>query len=139
MKKKILIIEDTESTLDLLKWRAERNEFEYSVDDTGAGWQEAVALQKPDAVLLDMNLPLMSGFGVLREFQHRPELAGIPVFILSSVSDPEVKEEAFSLGAVDYFEKHEDIDTIFQKLHSYIDNKKTDFSSKESSPAFYAS
>lgn len=120
MKKKLLIIEDAPEMVDLLKWRAARHQFDCVVDETGASWADQVRQEKPDAVILDMNLPLMGGFGILREFRNSKDLPQIPIFVLSGVIDQDVEDEALSLGATAYFHKSEDIDGILKKVKDRV-------------------
>ncbi len=117
---KLLIIEDVPETLALLKWRAEKNSFDCQMDDTGSQWRSKLQMRKPDAVLLDMNLPLMSGLGILREMRQHKEWNDIPVFILSGVVDDEVRKEAIDMGATAYFAKDEDVDDIFRRIHRHL-------------------
>lgn len=120
MKKKLLIIEDAPEMIDLLKWRAQHHQFDCIVDETGATWAEQIQNQKPDAVILDMNLPLMGGFGILREFRNRKDLAKIPIFVLSGISGEGIEEEALSLGATAYFHKDDDLDHILKKVSDRV-------------------
>lgn len=120
MKKTLLIIEDAPEMIDLLRWRAQNHQFECMVDETGATWSAQIQNQKPDAVLLDMNLPLMGGFGILREFRNRKELSAIPIFVLSGISGEGIEEEALSLGATAYFHKDDDIDHILKKVSDRV-------------------
>ena len=59
----------------------------------------------PSVVLLDLNLPLISGFDVLRWLRERPEFRNMPVVIFSSSSRDEDKAKARELGAQEYVEK----------------------------------
>lgn len=120
MNKTILIIEDVPETLALLKWRAGRHQFDCILDQTGSDWLTTDDHEKPDAVLLDMNLPTISGFGILREFKQNKKLADVPIFVLSGVDNQEVKAEAMSLGASAYFSKRENIDKIFEHIHQVV-------------------
>jgi CheY-like chemotaxis protein len=59
----------------------------------------------PSMLLLDLNLPLVSGFEVLQWLRGRPEFQALPVVIFSSSSEEEDKARARQLGANDYIEK----------------------------------
>jgi DNA-binding response OmpR family regulator len=59
----------------------------------------------PAVVLLDLNLPLVSGFEVLKWIRGRPELAVLPVVIFSSSTKPEDRVKSRELGANDFIEK----------------------------------
>ncbi len=59
----------------------------------------------PSMILLDLNLPLVSGFEVLEWLKAFPEFRGLPVIVFSSSARAEDKAKARELGAVDYVEK----------------------------------
>jgi CheY-like chemotaxis protein len=59
----------------------------------------------PDLVLLDLNLPLMSGFEVLTWMRQQPVLSKLPVVIFSSSARPEDRSRASELGANEYVQK----------------------------------
>lgn len=68
-------------------------------------YQEAKAL--PDVILLDLNMPVMDGFGFLEAFRrlHIPGKEHVKIFIVSSSDDPEDRQRAKALGADDYLTK----------------------------------
>jgi CheY-like chemotaxis protein len=68
-------------------------------------YADRVRYPAPTLVLLDLNLPRLSGFEVLQWMRGRPELAALPVIIFSSSSCPEDKAKAAALGAQEYVEK----------------------------------
>ncbi len=77
----------------------------FKVEEATSG-QEAVAAalaDNPDVIVLDVNLPDLSGFDVFRRLQSRPETASIPVvFLTGTAFDDESRGRALQLGAADY-------------------------------------
>lgn len=69
----------------------------------------------PDIVLLDLNLPRLSGQQVLRRIRLSPKCGGTMVLIVSSSDAPSDREQAMALGATDYFRKPSNLDQ-FMKL-----------------------
>ena len=61
--------------------------------------------ERPDVVLLDINMPRVSGFEVLTQMQADPVLKHIPVIVLTSADDPDTKLKALELGATDFLRK----------------------------------
>jgi CheY-like chemotaxis protein len=59
----------------------------------------------PSIILLDLKLPYFSGFQVLEQIKARPDLVGIPVFILTSSAEERDRRRALELGAAGYFVK----------------------------------
>lgn len=104
-KKRILIIDDDQDIVDLIAERLRENNFEcYTALFPSEGLEKALEF-KPDLVLLDLMLPKMSGFGFMREFKMRSELAHIPVVVLTALADEDIAEEAMNLGAAGYLTK----------------------------------
>jgi CheY-like chemotaxis protein len=71
-----------------------------------------------DLVLLDLNLPVMSGHSVLREIRANPETALTPVVILSSSNARKDVQKAYALHANGYIKKPRDLDGIFRAMDS---------------------
>ena len=61
--------------------------------------------ERPDVVLLDINMPRVSGFEVLTRMQADPVLKHIPAIVLTSADDPDTKLKALELGATDFLRK----------------------------------
>ena len=60
---------------------------------------------KPALILLDLNLPLVSGLDVLKEIRNNPITSGIPIVVLTSSTENRDKAESYRLGANDYIQK----------------------------------
>jgi CheY-like chemotaxis protein len=78
---------------------------------------------KPDAIVLDMNLPVMDGWTVLDHLKHHPATRHIPVHIVSA-GELEGKANALRAGAVAFLQKpleKEHLDETFQQIASFID------------------
>ncbi|MBF0492596.1 MAG: response regulator [Deltaproteobacteria bacterium] len=104
-KIKVLIIDDDMDLLHLLTKKLHKNDVEcMSATLPGEGLKKAQEYN-PDLVLLDLNLPKMSGFGFLREFKRHSQLSNIPVVVLTSIADEDVSQEALNLGAATYLTK----------------------------------
>jgi CheY-like chemotaxis protein len=63
------------------------------------------ALERPYIVLLDLNLPQMDGFSVLKKIRADPDLCDIPVFALTTSTRDDDKAAAYELGVVAYLPK----------------------------------
>lgn len=68
----------------------------------------------PDLIVLDVNLPKRSGQEVLKWVRSNPELAKIPVIMLTSSASPDDRSKAMLLGANLYVQKSSDLDEIFE-------------------------
>jgi DNA-binding response OmpR family regulator len=103
-KQTILIIEDTKDLVELLVRRFE-DMYDISYALLGRDGLIKAKAFVPDMVLLDVNLPDMSGFEVLEKLKAAPETADIPVLVMTAMSDTESIVQGFDRGAEDYLLK----------------------------------
>jgi putative two-component system response regulator len=101
----VLVIDDTAENLALIS-EVLRGEFKVKVAPGGArGLQLAQASTPPDLVLLDIMMPEMDGYEVLRQLRADPRTRDIPVIFLTAMSSVEEERRGLELGAVDYITK----------------------------------
>lgn len=96
----------------------------YQVREAATGTQ-ALALveeQTPDAIVLDLNLPELSGLDVLHELRTRKQLLNLPVIVMSGSLDGETRRRLSrpSERADDVFEKPVDVGRLFERLEQAI-------------------
>ena len=103
-QKTVMIVEDTEVNIDILV-DALQDEYELIVAINGSEALELIEEQKPDLILLDIMMPEMDGYEVLKRLKENSTLNQIPVILLSAITDSDSKTKGFSLGAVDYITK----------------------------------
>lgn len=103
--KKILIVEDDKFLRELIVQKLLKEGYETSEAVDGEEGIKKVKEEKPDLVLLDLILPGIDGFEVLSKKKEDPNLARIPVIVLSNLGQKEDVERGLKLGAVDYLIK----------------------------------
>jgi len=102
---KVLIIDDSPDALSLAKARLDREGLTLICADGGQSGFALALHEKPDLILLDLEMPDLSGFEVCRQLKANIELCMIPVIFLSGSSETEDKVKGLNLGAVDYVSK----------------------------------
>lgn len=120
-QKKVLVIDDEPDLLNVVKVRLEFEHFECLTALTPVEGLKLAEEQHPNLILLDLDLPQMSGFGFLREIKHGDRTASIPVVVLTANGTEEIAREALSLGAVAFLTKSCQAQTLSQTVHSYTD------------------
>ncbi len=116
MPKKILIIEDEmEIRRDLVKTLCLSNYETLSAADGVDGLKMAVKY-KPDLIISDIMMPMLDGFGLLRELQKNQETASIPFLFLSAKSDRADIRDGMKFGADDFITKPYDIDELLDAV-----------------------
>ncbi len=107
-KAKILLVEDDAINIAMYRLKFRLEGLNLTVTATAAEGEKAIKENKPDLILLDLQLDNnKSGFDILRDLKARPETKDIPVYILSNKRERGNSEEAARLGAVDFLSKVE--------------------------------
>jgi len=104
-KKIILIVDDDQGITRLLKIELEQEDYDISVASDGAEGFEKIKEAKPDAIILDIMMPGMDGYEMLKILKADDETKNIPVVILSVKTHEKDIEKAKKLGAELYITK----------------------------------
>ncbi len=120
-EKYVLVVEDDEFLTDLLKQKFSKEEFSFFVARDGESGIRKAQERKPDLILLDILLPGMNGYEVLKNLKSDPSLANIPVIILSNFGQRNDIEKARQLGAMKFLVKAtSDLDDIVTNIKNVI-------------------
>ena len=112
----VLIVDDDDDVRQLLKRRFLGEGYRVALAANGEEGIEIARRIRPAAITLDIMMPSMDGWSVLRELKADPELHTIPVIVVSIVSDSEL---GFSLGASDYLTKPVERDQLLEVMRRY--------------------
>jgi DNA-binding response OmpR family regulator len=105
-KTRVLVVEDEPDIASLIKHTLERGgTTEAEIVASGDGALRSVAEALPDLVILDLNLPVVSGLDVCRILRARPHSAHVPIIILTATSSETDRVAGLDLGADDYVTK----------------------------------
>ena len=104
-KTRIIIIEDEEFLLEIPAKKLEESGYEVFQATNGKKGLELIKKEKPDLILTDLVMPVMSGFELMEELKKDEELAKIPVIVISNSGSQREIERSFALGAADYITK----------------------------------
>ena len=102
---RILVVEDNEDNRDSLSRRLERRGFEVLLATDGKSGVEMAAAEKPDLILMDMNMPEMDGWEATRQIKADPALANVKVIALTAYAMGGDRERALEAGCTDYHAK----------------------------------
>ncbi|HOE96705.1 MAG TPA: response regulator [Candidatus Sumerlaeota bacterium] len=122
MPKRILAVDDETDVLLIVKTALQSEGFEVETANSG---QEALPLAQenpPDLILLDVMMPGMSGFDVLRELKSHDATSTIPVIMLTGVSEKSKIAQALSSGTDFYIIKPFDFDELIHKINQALDS-----------------
>ena len=116
--KVVLVIDDDADVRDLMKRSLSREGFHVELAADGYSGLERARLLKPAVITLDVMMPGMDGWAVLKQLKADVELAHIPVVMVTIVDE---KNLGFSLGAVEHLTKPIDWQRLFSLLHRFCD------------------
>ncbi len=114
---KVLLVEDHEEIWDFLSRRLRRRGHEVLLAHDGEEGVRKAGAERPDVVLLDMNLPVMDGWTAARALKGDPATARIPVIALTAHAMAGDRDKALEAGCDDYHPKPVD----FSRLLTQID------------------
>ena len=115
---KILLVEDHEELWDMMSRRLRRHGFEVALAHDGQQALTQVDAERPDLVLLDMDLPIMDGWTVARTLRGDAATAPVPIIALTAHAMAGDRAKALAAGCDDYHPKPVD----FPKLLAQIDD-----------------
>jgi DNA-binding response OmpR family regulator len=105
LKKKILVVDDEADFAEMIKMRLEANDFEVAVAYDGAEGLQKALTEKPSLILLDVMMPGMDGFEVLRRLKRADETMDTPVVMLTAKGESKSMFVGQELGCTDYLIK----------------------------------
>ena len=120
MASRILIVEDDEATVELIKFTLASKGFEAIVASDGAEAMRAVRKEKPDLIVLDIMLPTMDGFQVCMLLKHNVEYRDIPIIILSAKVRKEDISEGYEKGADEYITKPFEPSHLIERIKFFL-------------------
>ena len=116
----ILVVEDDEAIRMLLGTVLRGRGFQVTEVDDGRDAHPAALECAPDLVLLDIGLPGLDGFGVLKRLKRDARLSDIPVIMVTAWSEPELVTRALEGGAHDYVRKPFAIDELLAHVEAAL-------------------
>ena len=118
--KKILIVDDDRNMTAALKRVLKTFHFQCTTCDSAIEGLKKAEQINPHLILLDMNMPLMSGLGFLNEIKRNAKLSHIPIVVLSGENDKDTAQEAMNRGASGYLVKNYMREDLLGMIQSYL-------------------
>lgn len=123
-KSRILIVDDNVENLSILGNMLVNTNYYVQVAQNGESAIKAVQKKQPDLVLLDINMPGLSGYDVCKILKKNKKTAEIPVIFLTAHSETENIVTGFTLGAVDYIAKPFNEEELLVRVRTHLELKK---------------
>jgi DNA-binding response OmpR family regulator len=119
-RKKILLVDDSGTILMMEKMILSREPYDILTAKDGREAIEKVAVERPDLVLLDVVMPDLTGFEVLRHLRERDETRSTPVIMVTTRGEGANVEAGYASGCNDYVTKPIDSMELLTKIRNCL-------------------
>jgi type IV pilus assembly protein PilB len=116
--RRVLVTDDEPITRMLVKLLLEREHYEVLEASTGREAVEIAKRERPDLLLIDLNMPEMDGYQAIEQARKDQGLTSMPIVVLTSEEGPGVERRVLALGADDYILKPFDADVLLARVHA---------------------
>ncbi len=120
--KKILVIEDNETNLYLIRFILNKSGYEVIEAREGKTGVELAAKEKPDLILMDIQLPDIDGLEATRRVRASEDAGELPIIALTSYAMVGDREKALEAGCTGYIEKPINPETFIAEMEKYLMN-----------------
>ncbi len=120
MNDRLLIIEDNAQNMYLMQFLLEKNGFMVTGAKDGRQGIEKALQCVPQAILLDIQLPVMDGYAVAAELKKHHQLEGVPIIAVTSYAMVGDRETIMAAGATGYIEKPINPETFVDEIRQYL-------------------
>ncbi len=118
--KKVLVVEDNEYNLYLIRFILEKSGLEVIEARIGAEGVEKAIKEQPDLILMDIQLPDIDGMEATRRIRASEADSEIPIIALTSYAMPGDREKALAAGCTGYIEKPINTETVMMEIKKYL-------------------
>lgn len=120
MAKKVLLVEDEKNVILGVRTCLDAVGYHVEVVEDGEEGLNAVRREHPDLILLDLLMPKMDGFEVLKVLKSDPATSSIPIIVLTAKAAEEDRQRALDLGADNYMTKPFKPQELWDRLKHYL-------------------
>jgi two-component system, cell cycle response regulator DivK len=120
MSKRILVVEDQEDNRQIIRDLLSATDYEIMEAESGEQALEAVAKQRPDLILMDIQLPGMDGYEATRRIKADPALRLIPIIAVTSYALSGEEQKARAAGCDEYVPKPYSPRQLLAKIRQYL-------------------
>ena len=117
---RILLADDNEQNRDLLSRRLQRRGYDVLLAHDGRAAVDMARAERPDLILMDMNMPQLDGWEATRQIKADPNVAAVPVIGLTAHALEGDRERAIEAGCADYHTKPVDFPKLLSQIESLL-------------------
>jgi|SRR5262249_26023929 len=120
MSKRILVVEDQEDNRRILRDMLGNAGYELIEAESGEEAVMAVEAQRPDLILMDIQLPIMDGYEAARRIKSNPEMKAVPIIAVTSYALAGDEAKALAAGCTAYITKPYSPRALLAKVREYL-------------------
>ena len=120
MKIKIVVIEDNQINIDLIRYQLKVEGFEIIIKKTGGEGLKVIIEEKPDLILLDIGLPDIDGFELCKILRSNEKTKNYPIIMLTARVEDSDRIEGLKLGADDYITKPYNAEELILRIRNLL-------------------
>ena len=121
MNKRILVVEDQEDNRRIVRDLLAANDYDMTEAENGEEALAAVQKERPDLILMDIQLPVMDGYEATRRLKADPASSSIPIIAVTSYALSGDEEKARAAGCNDFVPKPYSPRQLLAKIRQYLD------------------
>jgi two-component system cell cycle response regulator DivK len=122
---RVLYVEDNDDNVYMLKLRLELEDgFEVLVAGDGARGLAVAAAERPDLILMDLNLPIVDGWEATRRLRADPSTRAIPIIALTAHAMAGDRERALAAGCDEFDTKPVDLERLLEKIRAVLGRRR---------------
>lgn len=121
-RKKILLIDDSEITLELEKQVLEERGYEVRATSSLIEFEKVLKVWQPDLILTDIHMPEAKGTDICRTLKNEYNTQNIPIVLFSSLNDVELGKLAEQAGADGYLSKENGLEALGAKIDELVES-----------------
>jgi DNA-binding response OmpR family regulator len=140
-KTKVLVAEDEQDIAEIFRIVLESKGYEPIIAADGEEALNLIKQHQPDLLILDVMMPKMSGYSLVKELKKDESLSGIPVMMVSAISQGSNKPDEFwqqGMGVDDYITKPFDPSDLLRRVENLLRKKREGWLDKEKQPFLMA-
>ena len=120
MSKRILVVEDQPDSRQIIRDMLAGTDYEIAEAENGKEALTAIAKQRPDLILMDIQLPIMDGYTATNQIKADPTLRSIPIIAVTSYALAGEEKKARAAGCDDYVTKPFSPRELLAKIRQYL-------------------
>ncbi len=117
---KILVVDDDKTTRKMISLILKSKGYEVVTAENGLEALQKLGIDKINLILTDMNMPYMDGIEFTKQVRSNPEIASIPIVMITTEADEDEKKRAFEAGVDDYLVKPTNAEQITESMKKIL-------------------